>query len=78
MEHIKKYWYWYALLVIAIIVLAMNWKKWFGKKNGAAGTNGGATRSGYIEVTENPLKCITYCSSDGGTKWSCCRRVSDK
>lgn len=28
MEHIKKYWYWYALAVFAIIII-MNWKKWF-------------------------------------------------
>lgn len=30
MEHVKKYWLAYALLIIAIIVVAMNWTKWFG------------------------------------------------
>lgn len=33
MEHIKKNWIWYLLGLIAVIILAMNWKKWFGKTN---------------------------------------------
>ncbi len=32
MEHIKKYWSFYFLLAVAVIILVLNWNKWFGTK----------------------------------------------
>lgn len=34
MEHFKKYWGVYVLAAAAIIIIAMNWKKWFPSDSG--------------------------------------------
>lgn len=46
--NIKKYWYSYALAVVAIIVLAMNWKKWFGPKQTTVDTSGRGRASATV------------------------------
>lgn len=39
MEHLKKYWWAYGLAVVAIIIIiAMNWKRWFGPTTQTNGT----------------------------------------
>lgn len=39
MEHIKKYGIIYFILVVAIILVAINWKEWFGGNGNGNGTN---------------------------------------
>ena len=79
MEHIKKNWIWYLLGLIAVIVLAMNWKKWFGKKNGGVtGPKAGDTctdTNGNTSVLDANLNCIEVTTGGGENPTS--RTTSD-
>lgn len=35
MGHFKKYWLWYAIAAVVIIIVAMNWSTWFPKATAA-------------------------------------------
>lgn len=70
MKHFQQYWHWYAIGIVAIIFLAMNWKKWFGKKNG---TNG----NGVNERRALANKFRTNISGNPSAKNGCQRGHSE-
>lgn len=64
MEHIKKYWLGYALLVIAVIALIMNWNKLFGEST-PDGSNSSPRRSNRSSVQREKDDVCYYVCANG-------------